>query len=59
MNDLKFTRLLFRLKKADTDEKKAELYGDLSEEAKALSNYHKWQDPDYAAPLKIEDQDTF
>jgi hypothetical protein len=61
MNTLEFDRLLLRLKKADTDDKKAELYGYLSEEAKELADYHRQQDPGpgYTAPFEIKSDGTF
>jgi hypothetical protein len=62
MNDLEFSRLLLRLKKAKTDSEKAALYRDLREEAAALSDYHRQRDPNYAAPttpLKFETDGTF
>jgi hypothetical protein len=59
MNDLEFSRLLFRLKKAKGDSEKAALYRDLREEAAALEDYYRQQDPGYIAPLEIKDQDTF
>jgi hypothetical protein len=59
MNTLEVDRLLMRLKKADTNEKKAELYADLSAEARELADYYKQQNPDYIAPFEIKSDGSF
>jgi hypothetical protein len=59
MNDLEFSRLLFRLKKAKGDNEKAELYASLSEESKELADYHRQRDPDYVTPFTFETDGSF
>jgi hypothetical protein len=58
MNTLEFDRLLLRLKRADSDNEKAVLYKDLSEEAKALSDSLAQQGPGYGA-FEIKSDGTF
>jgi hypothetical protein len=60
-NTFVFDNLILNLKskKAKDDKQKAELYGDLAEEARRLSEYHKQQDPDYRAAFEIKSDGTF
>jgi hypothetical protein len=59
MNDLEFSRLLLRLKKAKGDSEKAALYRDLREEAAALEDYHRQRDPDYVTPFTFKTDGSF
>jgi hypothetical protein len=57
-NILEFDRLLLRLKRADSDDERAVLYKDLSEEAKALSDSLAQQGLGYD-DFKIKTDGTF